>query len=83
MYKTYPPKHGNWEKPKDAEIKKWKEMVDIPDKIGDVGKVLRAALASYHPDKIDEEEHGEKWKTLSEEIYKLLSAHYESTKLHF
>ena len=43
-------------------------------------KLYQKAVIHYHPDKVDEEEHGAKWKVLTEEITKLLTKTYEYYK---
>ena len=43
-------------------------------------KLYQKAVVHYHPDKVDEEEHGAKWKVLTEEITKLLTNIYEFYK---
>ena len=42
--------------------------------------MLQKAVIHYHPDKVDVEEHGMKWKVLVEEIEKVLTRKYESCK---
>ena len=46
----------------------------------DLKKLYQKAVIHYHPDKVDVEQHGKKWKVLSEEITKLLTRHYEFYK---
>ncbi|KAK3715935.1 hypothetical protein QZH41_005274 [Actinostola sp. cb2023] len=81
VYKTFPPKNPKFKKPEDDEMKKWEKIENDPSKAKELGKILLKGLTAYHPDKVDTEKHGEKWKTLSEEITKMLTAHYETTKL--
>ncbi|XP_031557583.1 uncharacterized protein LOC116294175 [Actinia tenebrosa] len=76
VYNTYPPKNPKWVKPSEEDMAKWAKM-----EMKELKKVLLKGINAYHPDKIDAEEHGEKWKTLCEEITKLLTAHYEFTKV--
>lgn len=47
----------------------------------DLKKVFQKAVIHYHPDKVNEKEHGKEWKVLSEEICKRLTAIYEIYKL--
>ncbi|XP_020917560.1 uncharacterized protein LOC110254854 [Exaiptasia diaphana] len=81
VYKSFPPTHPKWEKPTDEEIGSWKGIDSDSDKMEKVEALFKKAITYYHPDRISVEEHGEKWKTLCEEITKLLSAHYETIKL--
>lgn len=70
IYKKYVPKNPMYKGnvvPKDPEIIEWK-------------KLYCKAIVHYHPDKVDVEKHGLKWKVLSEEITKLLTQHYERLK---
>ncbi|XP_031557582.1 uncharacterized protein LOC116294173 [Actinia tenebrosa] len=76
VYNTYPPKNSKWVKPSEKDMAKWAKM-----KKKDFKKVLLKGIYDYHPDKIDAEEHCEKWKTLCEEITKLLTAHYDYLKM--
>ncbi|XP_046564313.1 uncharacterized protein LOC124273140 [Haliotis rubra] len=70
LYKTYPPKNPIYKK---------EDLPDKPD-MTQLKKVYCKAVTHYHPDKVDVEEHGLKWKVLSEEITKLLTNHYEGLK---
>ena len=47
---------------------------------GELKKLYLRAVIHYHPDRVDEEEHGAKWKVLTEEITKLLTSSYEIYK---
>ena len=58
-------------------MEKW-ESVERKSK--EYKKLLVKALSVYHPDKVDENHHGKKWKVLCEEITKMLTFHYEGTK---
>lgn len=77
VYTSYPPKSSSWEKPADNEMTKW-DSLERGTK--DYKKLLVKALAVFHPDKVDDKEHGMKWKVLSEEITKMITNYYESTK---
>ena len=77
VYSNYPPKSANWEKPSDEEMKKW-ETLQLGTK--EYKKLLVKALAIFHPDKVNDDEHGIKWKVLSEEITKMITNYYENTK---
>ena len=46
----------------------------------EVKKLYLKAVIHYHPDKVSEEEHGKKWKVLTEEITKILLRTYECYK---
>lgn len=78
VYSNYPPKHPSWQKPSDEDMGKWGEMERDSR---DYKKLLLKALGVYHPDKIDENIHGKKWKVLCGEITKMLNNHFEGTKL--
>ena len=41
--------------------------------------ILLKVIQDYHPDKVNEE-HGEKWKTVSEDIVKRVTKYYENLK---
>jgi len=69
LYKTYPPKNPE-HKLDDKDL----------DKRAKMKKALLMAIAHYHPDKQDKEEHGRKWTVLCEEITKLLNGRYEMCK---
>lgn len=77
LYLKYPHKLSSWEKPGEEDMKKWDSLV-IPSK--ECKKLLTKALILYHPDKVDENEHGKKWKILCEEITKMLNDHFKFTK---
>jgi len=77
VYASYPPKSSTWEKPSDDDMTKW-DSLERGSK--EYKKLLVKALAVFHPDKVDDKEHGLKWKVLSEEITKMITNHYESTK---
>ena len=77
VYTSYPPKSSSWEKPSDDEISKW-DSLERGTK--EYKKFLLKALAVFHPDKVDDKEHGMKWKVLSEEITKMITNYYENTK---
>jgi len=77
VYTNYPPKASSWEKPSDDDMGKWESMKSGTKEFK---KLLLKALAVFHPDKVDEKEHGMKWKVLSEEITKLITNYYENTK---
>ncbi|KAK3879671.1 hypothetical protein Pcinc_015779 [Petrolisthes cinctipes] len=66
VYKRFPPKN-----PKHV-------LVEGYDK--NMRKTLCVAIQHYHPDKIDAEVHGFKWKVMSEEITKRLTNKYECSK---
>ncbi|XP_046380640.2 uncharacterized protein LOC124151971 [Haliotis rufescens] len=70
LYKTYPPTNSTYKK---------EALPDNPD-IKGVNKVYCKAVTHYHPDKVDVEKHGLKWKVLSGEITKLLTMSYEDMK---
>ena len=78
VYSNYPPKHPSWQKPSDEDMSKWGEMESGSR---DYKKLLLKALGFYHPDKVDENIHGMKWKVLCQEITKMLNHHFEETKL--
>ena len=78
LYVNYPPKNPAWKKPSDEDMEKWSEL-DSDSK--EYKKLLVKALSVYHPDKVDENLYGMKWKVLCEEIRKMLTYHYEGTKL--
>lgn len=77
MYTNYPPKTSSWEKPSDDDMAKWESMESGTKEFK---KLLLKALAVFHPDKVDEKDHGMKWKVLSEEITKMITSYYENTK---
>ena len=77
LYVNYPPKISSWVKPGEEDMKKWDSLV-IRSK--EYKKLVLKVLAFYHPDKVDEKEHGKKWKILCEEITKMLNLHFERTK---
>lgn len=77
VYTSYPPKSSSWEKPSDDEMTKW-DSLERGTK--EYKKFLLKALAVFHPDKVDDKEHGMKWKVLSEEITKMITHYYENTK---
>lgn len=77
VYTNYPPKTSSWEKPSDDDMAKWDSMESGTKEFK---KLLLKALAVFHPDKVDEKEHGMKWKVLSEEITKMITNYYENTK---
>lgn len=78
VYDNYPPKNPSWQKPSDEAMNKWEELEKDSK---DYKKLLVKALSVYHPDKVDENLYGMKWKVLCEEITKMLTYHYEGTKL--
>lgn len=78
LYTNYPPKNPSWEKPSEDEMEDW-EKLETTSKA--YKKLLIKALSVYHPDKVDEGIYGKKWKVLCEEITKMLTFHYESTKI--
>lgn len=78
LYTNYPPKTPTWKKPTDEEMEDWDELETTSKRYK---RLLIKALAVYHPDKVDEEMYGKKWKVLCEEITKMLTFHYESTKI--
>ena len=43
-------------------------------------KCLQTAVVHYHPDSVDVEKEGKKWKVLSEEITKMFTQRYERYK---
>lgn len=43
-------------------------------------KALQQAVIHYHPDTVDVEKHGKKWKVLCEEITKFCTQRYEVMK---
>ena len=75
VYTKYPPTLKNWKKPSETEMAKWAKLEHRKLK-----SLLQKAVIAYHPDKVDEEKHGKKWKVLSEEITKLITQHYETMK---
>ena len=77
LYLNYPPKLSSWEKPGEEDMKKW-DSLDIRSK--EYKKLLLKALRFYHPDKVNENEHGKEWEVLCEEITKMLNLHFESAK---
>lgn len=77
VYTSYPPKSTSWEKPSDDDMTKW-DSLEKGTK--EYKKLLVKALAVFHPDKVDDKEHGMKWKVLSEEITKMITNYYENTK---
>lgn len=77
VYSNHPPKSTSWEKPSDDDMAKW-DSLERGTK--EYKKVLIKALAVFHPDKVDDKEHGMKWKVLSEEITKMITHYYENTK---
>ena len=77
VYANYPPKNLTWQKPSDDDVQKWATWARGSK---EYKKLLLKALAVYHPDKVDENVHGKKWKVLCEEITKMITFHYESTK---
>lgn len=77
VYSKYPPKSSSWEKPSDDDMAKW-DSLEKGTK--EYKKLLVKALAVFHPDKVNEKEHGMKWKVLSEEITKMITHYYENTK---
>ena len=78
VYTNYPPKSPSWQKPSEEDMKKWGKLESDSR---DYKKLLIKALSVYHPDKVDENVHGMKWKVLCGEITKMLNSHYEGTKL--
>lgn len=77
IFLNYPPRLPSWKKASEEEMQKW-ESFDTNSK--DYKKLLVKTLSVYHPDKVDEKQHGMKWKVLCEEITKMLTFHYERTK---
>ncbi|XP_068734304.1 uncharacterized protein [Montipora capricornis] len=77
VYSSYPPKSTTWEKPSYEEMTAW-DSLERGTK--EYKKLLVKALAVFHPDKVDDKEHGMKWKVLSEEITKMITNYYENTK---
>ena len=75
VYKKYPPTLKSWKKPGEKDMEKWSDLEHQKLK-----SLLQKAVIAYHPDKVDEEKHGKKWKVLSEEITKLITQHYETMK---
>ena len=71
IYEKYPPKHKS-----DAKLAEF----DCDDD-KELKKVFQKASIHYHPDKIDVEEHGKKYKVLCEEIGKCVNRMYERFKL--
>lgn len=69
VYKTFPPKN------KQHKLVLPKQFDHVK-----VKKALQKAVVHYHPDSVDVETHGKKWKVLSEEITKLLTSKYENMK---
>ena len=73
IYKTYPPR--------------WKGDVSLPDDLPDDSAansewkpLYKNAVIHYHPDKVNVEADGKRWKVLCEEIFKMLSSSYEMMK---
>ena len=73
LYTEHPPKH----------LARFKVNIEeVSSAPGDnVRKLLAKAIVYYHPDKIDIDKFGMKYKVWSEEITKRLSAKYEMFKL--
>ena len=69
VYKKFPPKD---------KLKK----LNLPNPVSHekMKKCLQKAVCHYHPDNVDGEKHGKKWKVLSEEICKVLTQRYEQMK---
>ena len=69
VFSTFPPVHiQNWKKPEVNETSKLK-------------KVYVRVSAYYHPDKVDERIHGEKYKVLCGEIAKRVNNRYGRMKM--
>ena len=73
IYKTYPPR--------------WKDDCNLPEELPDESApscdwkpIFKNAVIHYHPDKVNVEADGKRWKVLCEEIFKMLSSFYEATK---
>ncbi|PVD22212.1 hypothetical protein C0Q70_18018 [Pomacea canaliculata] len=73
IYATHPPKNPNHKLDENAAFED-KEVLK---------KLYLKAVVHYHPDKVDEEKDGAKWKVLCEEITKLLSQQYQKYKDFF
>ena len=56
------------------------KQVSATPEVAEMKKLYQKGVVHYHPDKVDVEKHGKKWKVLSEEITKFLTSHYESYK---
>ena len=69
VYKKFPPKDK-------------KKKLNLPNPVSHekMKKCLQKAVCHYHPDNVDGEKHGKKWKVLSEEICKVLTQRYEQMK---
>ncbi len=72
IYKTFPPKNKHHKLPAAAKL-------EAMDRL-EVKKVLQKAVLHYHPDKVDAEKHGIKWKLLCEDITKQFTRRYECYK---
>lgn len=72
IYKTFPPK-------KKTHKLKLPKMTD-QDSYTKMKKTLQKAVIHYHPDSVDEEKHGKKWKVLCEEVTKYVTQRYERMK---
>ncbi|XP_070196958.1 uncharacterized protein [Littorina saxatilis] len=70
LYTTHPPKNPEH---------KLGEVSPTPEQ-SKLKRLYQKAVIHYHPDKIQVDEHGSKWKVLTEEITKLLNGHYEFFK---
>jgi len=72
VYEKYPPRWKSAKVPdcfpdESCDMQEWKPL-------------FKNAVIQYHPDKVDVEAEGKKWKVLCEEIFKILSSFYEMTK---
>ena len=69
LFGKFPPKHiNNPKKPEGSQT------------LGVMKKALGKLSAYYHPDKVDTDVHGEKYKVLCEEIAKRVNARYTRLK---
>ncbi|XP_025112284.1 uncharacterized protein LOC112575017 [Pomacea canaliculata] len=68
VYATHPPKNPKHKCDENAAFEDQEVLK----------KLYLKAVTHYHPDKVDEERDGAKWKVLCEEITKLLSQQYQN-----
>ena len=79
IYKNFPPKGKiRINDEAIAQIPLLQRKFD-PDSKKKLKMFLLKVIQDYHPDKVNEE-HGEKWKTISEDIVKRVTKYYENLK---
>jgi len=79
IYKNFPPKGKiRINDEAIAQIPQLQRKFD-PDSKKKLKMILLKVIQDYHPDKVNEE-HGEKWKTVSEDIVKRVTKYYENLK---